>query len=49
MVEIGIFTALALFFKATSLICEAQCEATVFNYLLLHIRNILFGFSHWDG
>ncbi len=42
MVEMGIFTALALFLKPLHSFMKL-------NYLLLHIRNILFGFSHCDG
>ncbi len=38
----GNFHCSSSFLKTTSLICEAH-------YLLLHIRNILFGFSHHDG
>ncbi len=42
MVEMGIFTALALFLKPLH-----QCVKL--NYLLLHIRNIFFVFFHCDG
>ncbi len=38
----GIFTALALFLKPLHLFVKLS-------YILLHIRNIFFGFSHCDG
>ncbi len=41
MVEMGIYTALALFLKPLHYFVKL-------NYLLLHIRNIFFGFSHCD-
>ncbi len=41
MVEMGIFTALALFLKPLKFV--------KLNYNLLHIRNIFIGFSHCDG
>ncbi len=40
--EMGIFTALALFLKPLHSFVKL-------NYLLLHIRNIFFGFSRCDG
>ncbi len=42
MVEMGLFTALALFLKPLHSFVKL-------NYLLLHIRKILFVFSHCDG
>ncbi len=42
MVEMGIFIALALFLKPLH-------EFVKLKYLLLHIRNIFFGFSHCVG
>ncbi len=42
MVEMGIFTALALFLKPLHIFVKL-------NYLLLHIRNVLFFFSHCVG
>ncbi len=42
MVEMGIFTALALFLNTHHYFVKL-------NYLLLHIRNIFFVFSHCDG
>ncbi len=42
MLEMEIFTALALFLKPLHWFVKL-------NYLLLHIRNIFFGFSHCDG
>ncbi len=42
MVEMGIFTALALFLKPFHYFVKL-------NNLVLHIRNIFFGFSHCDG
>ncbi len=42
MVEMGIFTALALSLKPLHKFLKL-------NYLLLHIRNIFFVFSYYDG
>ncbi len=42
MVEMGMFPALALFLKSFHSFVKLNC-------LLLHIRNIFFGFCHCDG
>ncbi len=42
MVEMGIFTTLALFLKPLNSFVKL-------NYLLIYIRNIFFGFSHCNG